>query len=216
MFTDLRVVSAVNTPRTQPRLQNPTFPKMLTQASDSVLIVVDVQAYFLGKIPVHERVTLVSRIAWLMRAADCLDVPIIATAENIPALGQLLPALKTLLCSGGPVYDKLSFGLLAQTDIREAFEALDRSEVVLVGMETDVCIAHSALQLHAAGYRTLVIADATASPEPNHAAGLKRMENAGIIITNTKGIFYEWARNVPGAAGLRKQLGPDLPPGLIL
>ena len=78
---------------------------MLAQASDSVLIVVDVQAYFLGKIPVHERVTLVSRIAWLMRAADCLDVPIIATAENISALGQLLPALKTLLRGNLPVYD---------------------------------------------------------------------------------------------------------------
>ena len=189
---------------------------MLAQASDSVLIVVDVQAYFLEKIPVHQRVVLVSRIAWLMRAAGCLDVPVIATAENISALGQLLPALKTLLRGNLPVYDKLSFDLLTQTHIREALEALDKSEVVLVGLETDVCIAHSALQLHAASYRTLVIADATASPEPNHAAGLKRMENAGIIITNTKGIFYEWARDVPGAARLRKQLGPDLPPGLIL
>ena len=107
---------------------NTTFHNMLAQASDSVLIVVDVQAYFLEKVPVHQRVVLVSRIAWLMRAADCLDVPIIATAENIPALGQLLPALKTLLRSGGPVYDKLSFGLLAQTDIREAFEALDKNK----------------------------------------------------------------------------------------
>ena len=67
-----------------------------------------------------------------------------------------------------------------------------------------------------ASYRTLVIADATATPEPNHVSGLKRMEIAGIMITNTKGVFCEWARDVPSAARLRDQLGPDLPPGLIL
>ena len=189
---------------------------MLIQASNSLLIVIDVQAYFLDKLPACQRVKLVSRIAWLMRVAGYLDIPIIATAENIHDLGDLLPALKTLLPNSLPVFDKLSFGLLAQADIRKALEDVRKSEVVLVGMETDVCVAHSALQLHAAGYRPLVIADATASPEPNHVAGLKRMENAGIMITNTKGVFYEWVRDVPSAARLRNQLGPDLPTGLIL
>ncbi|GIS91360.1 MAG: hypothetical protein CM1200mP20_14010 [Pseudomonadota bacterium] len=175
MFTALKGRECCETPREHTHgCREHNVPQHagtgLRQRSDRV----DVQAYFLEKIPVHQRVVLVSRIAWLMRAAGCLDVPVIATAENISALGQLLPALKTLLRGNLPVYDKLSFGLLPDY-IREGPPKRSTIGGVLVGLKPT-----SALLIRAAaacrGLPDPGIADATASPEPNHAAGLKRME----------------------------------------
>jgi len=55
----------------------------LIERSSSVLVVVDVQDIFLDKLALHERSTLVSRIGWLMQVATVLDIPMIATVEDV-------------------------------------------------------------------------------------------------------------------------------------
>src|SRR4029450_194983 len=54
----------------------------LIERERSCLIVIDVQQYFLDKLPLHERGPLVQRMAWLMRVARALEIPLIATAED--------------------------------------------------------------------------------------------------------------------------------------
>jgi nicotinamidase-related amidase len=182
----------------------------------SCLVVIDVQDYFLKKLPEAERAPLVARIAWLMRVARALDIPMVATAEDIPQDGPLVEALTALLPSGQKVFDKRIFGLGDQADIAAAIRATGRSEFVLVGMETDVCVAHSALGLTAAGYKVGVIDDACASPGRNHAAGLLRLRDAGIVVTNTKGIFYEWVRDLAVHGQVLGAIGREPPPGVTL
>ena len=41
----------------------------------SFLVVIDVQQYFLNKLPLDQRAPLVARIAWLMRVARALAIP---------------------------------------------------------------------------------------------------------------------------------------------
>jgi hypothetical protein len=61
-----------------------------------------------------------------------------------------------------------------------------------------------------------VIEDATGSPPPHHGAGLKRIAAAGGIITNSKGIHYEWVRDLATLSVLRQKIGHELPEGLTL
>jgi nicotinamidase-related amidase len=182
----------------------------------SCLVVIDVQDYFLNKLPEAERAPLVARVAWLMRVATALDVPLVATAEDIPQNGPLVDALTALLPEGRKAFDKRIFGLGDQADIAAAIRATARSEFVLVGLETDVCIAHSAFGLMGAGYKVAVIEDACASPGTNHAAGLRRMRDAGISVTNTKGIFYEWVRDLAVHGVVMDAVGREPPPGVTL
>ncbi|HVT52056.1 MAG TPA: isochorismatase family protein [Dongiaceae bacterium] len=182
----------------------------------SCLVVIDVQDYFLNKLPEAERAPLVARIAWLMRVAGALDIPMVATAEDIPRDGPLVEDLSALLPAGQKVFDKRIFGLGDQPDIAAAIRATGRSEFVLVGMETDVCVAHSALGLTAAGYKVGVVADACASPGPNHDAGLLRLRDAGIVVTNTKGMFYEWVRDLAVHGQVLDAIGRAPPPGVTL
>ena len=190
--------------------------ELLFHRDRSCLLVIDVQPYFLNKLPAGAVMPLVTRIAWLMRVARALQIPIIATAEDIAANGTMVPALLAELPPGQTVFNKMIFGLADQADIRAAVTASGRSECVLVGLETDVCIAHSALGLAAAGHRVAVVADACGSPPPHHEAGLRRVRDVGITVTNTKGMHYEWVRDLATLSALRAEIGKDLPPGLTL
>jgi nicotinamidase-related amidase len=181
----------------------------------SCLVVIDVQQYFLNKLPAGLAAPLVARIAWFMRVARALGIPIIATAEDIPDNGTLVPPLLQLL-QGTPIFNKVVFGLYDQADIRAAVTATGRSQFVLVGLETDVCIAHSALGLAGAGHRVAVIEDACGSPPPHHEAGLRRIRDAGILVTTLKGMHYEWVRDLATLKQLKGATGQELPAGMAL
>jgi nicotinamidase-related amidase len=179
-------------------------------------IVIDVQQYFLDKLPLDWRQPLVERIAWLMRLAKILEIPVIATAEDIAKNGQLVTSLMSELPTATTVHDKTVFGLCGQTSILEDVKKSGRSEFILVGLETDVCVAHSAIGLAEQGFRVAVIEDATGSPPPHHDLGIRRMLAAGVTVTSVKGIYYEWVRDLATAKSVRQWMNKPLPPGLAL
>jgi len=180
------------------------------------LAVIDVQAFFLEKLPLDQREPLVARIAWLMRAARTLDIPILATAEDIPRDGPLVAELEKLVPPERPVFNKTVFGLFDQPDIRAAVKALGRDQFVLAGLESDVCVSHSAFGLRDAGYDVSVALDACASPPPHHDMAMARLRNAGVTVTTVKGVYYEWLRDLETLAAVKAQIGASLPPGLTL
>jgi nicotinamidase-related amidase len=193
-----------------------TSGQQLFDRGTSCLLVIDVQKYFLDKLPEQQRQPLVARIAWLMRVARTLGIPIIATAEDIANDGPLVADLIEELPDGSSVHDKMTFGLTGQPTILDDVERTGRSEFVLVGLETDVCIAHSAIGLIRRGHHVAVIDDATASPPPHHAYGIARLSAAGAVITSVKGIYYEWIRDLTTMHDVQSRLGGQLPPGLTL
>ena len=177
---------------------------------------IDVQQFFLDKLPEEQCEPLVARIAWLTRVAKALAIPIVATAEDIARDGPLVDTVARELPESVRVNDKVVFGLAGQHSILDAVVATGRDQFVLVGLETDVCVAHSAIGLLDHGYRVAVIDDATASPPPHHDYGIGRVRAAGATITSVKGIYYEWVRDLATMRVVRAQLGEHLPAGLTL
>ncbi|MFO0995080.1 MAG: isochorismatase family protein [Alphaproteobacteria bacterium] len=188
----------------------------IVERDQSCLAVIDVQQFFVDRLPLHERGPLVARIGWLMRVARALGIPILATAEDVDRNGPLMPELSSLLPTGTTIFNKMIYGLDRQKDIKDEVERIGRGTVVLVGLETDVCIAHSALGLEAAGYRSVVIDDACSSPMPHHEHGLRRLRDAGVTVTSVKGIFYEWSRDLATSRRVKSELNVPVPAGLTL
>ena len=168
----------------------------LTDVNDSVLIVIDVQQSFLEKMPKEQTLPLINRISWMVKMAVKLNIPIVATAEDIPEEGGNIAQIADFFPEGTKEHNKMSFGLTGDPVILSAVEKTNRKTAVIVGLETDVCVMQSALGLLQKGFRVVVLSDATASPGPCHEAGIKRMENAGVLISTVKGTFYEWTRTV--------------------
>lgn len=183
--------------------------------ADSVLCVIDVQQVFLDKLGPGEAAPLVSRIAWLIRAAGLLGVPVIAMAEDVARNGPPVAAVRDALPEGTHIHDKRFFGLAGQADILATVRDSGRGQAVLCGLETDVCVAQSAIGLRAAGLTVGITADACGSPGPCHAAGLARMRGAGVAELSVKGVYYEWVRDLDTLARVKPALA-DLPEGLTL
>jgi nicotinamidase-related amidase len=190
----------------------------LLDADSSLLAVIDVQPPFLDKLPEQERGPLLDRICWLVGVAGWLGVPLVVTAEDIARDGGVDPLLARALPAGTHVHDKLVFDLAADPAILAAVERTGRRTAVLIGLEIDVCVAHSAIGLLARGYQVAVVADATGSPGEAHAFGLERARAAGALVVSVKGLYYEWVRTVERARQFRAEAQPllGLPDGVRL
>jgi nicotinamidase-related amidase len=189
----------------------------LLDVDDSVLCVVDVQPGFVGKVATHDRTPFVQRVVWVAALAEALGVPIVVTEEEPDHNGPTLPEIVARLPDPTPRYTKPTFGLADVPEIMAAVEATGRRAAVLVGMETDVCVAHSALGLLDHDYRVVVVRDAVLSPGEAHDDGLERMRAVGVTLMNAKALFYEWTRTVEAARKLDDVLASvPLPDGFTL
>ena len=77
-----------------------------------------------------------------------------------------------------------------------------RGTVVLTGLETDVCVAHSALGLLDSGHRVVVVEDAVVVTAPRMApasTGCGARESFAV----TKQLHYEWMRSRTSRASTR-------------
>jgi nicotinamidase-related amidase len=172
----------------------------LLDRDDCLLLVIDAQSAFYGLAgePEGLRIAL-DRAAWLAGVATALGVPAVVTEEdatrNGPTAARILAALPTDV----PVYDKAVFGAADAPEILAGLDATGRRTVVLVGLETDVCVSHTALGLLDRGWRVATVADATFAPGDTHAAGLRRISDAGSAIVHAKGVYYEWIRTLESA-----------------
>ncbi len=171
----------------------------LIEADDTVLVLIDIQDHFLNKYDNAKTQALLGKVVWILKAAEILNIPVVAMAEDIPNTGPLNAIIADALPTGTPVHNKDAFGLAHNPEILAAIEATGRKTAVLVGMETDVCVAQSALGLLDEGYRVAVLKDAVATAEWDEEIGLSRMRDAGAIVTSVKAVYYEWIRTVSKA-----------------
>ena len=191
----------------QPRV---TQHESLIDVDDSILIVIDVQDSFLERLPVDVRELLVNRIGWLVSVATRLGVSLVVTAEDIPKHGGVASPIATRLPHETSVLNKMVFGLAEDCQIINAVKRTGRRTAVLVGLETDVCVAQSAIGLLQLGYRVVVVADATGSPGTGHDMGLERVRRAGVLVSSVKSLYYEWIRTVDRAVEFWEKYGAEI------
>lgn len=172
----------------------------LIERTDSVLVVIDAQERFYRDHRIDvDRYVLAERldvVAWVTGAAAALDVPIVVTEEDADRNGPTAAPIRAHLPQSTPVLAKHAFSAADNPPILAAIEAPGRHTCVIVGLETDICVAHTALQLQERGRRVVVVHDATFSPRRAHENGLARLERAGIELLSAKELIYDWVRTV--------------------
>lgn len=156
----------------------------------SVLVLVDFQDTFLQSIEVADLITENARL--LTEVGRELNVPTLATTQNATKLGMLTVSLLPCL-QGVPTFDKLTFSAVAQEEFARYLQSLNRTQVVLAGVETHICIMQTALDLLKAGYSVHIPYDAVASRQKRDwKYALMRLSSAGAVITSVESVIYEW------------------------
>ena len=195
----------------------PSILNSLIDADNSVLIVIDAQKVFFDKLSKGEAKPLKKRIVWIVDVAVKLGVPVIATAENIEKNGSIISKLLEVLPPETKIHNKMIFGLAGDPNILDDVRKTNRNIAILVGLETDVCIAQSAIGLLEKDYQVVVVEDAVGSPGKSHQYGLSRMRLAGVLLSNVKSLFWEWIRTVDRSQKFYQQHKDELgEPGIPL
>lgn len=171
----------------------------LVDRSDSLLLVVDAQEGFYGEqLPGEEGARArdaLARMTWLARVARQLEVPAVLTEEDPDRNGPTYAPLAATFPDAAPIV-KPTFGVTGTPAILERIEGAGRATAIVVGFETDVCVAQSAVGLRECGMRVVAVEDAVFSPGEMQARGLARMAAAGVELNHCKGLAYEWTRTL--------------------
>ncbi|WP_417685975.1 hydrolase [Pseudidiomarina gelatinasegens] len=163
---------------------------MLMQADQSVLVIVDAQEKLAPVI--HQRDQLIVRMRWLGEIANELDVPVLVTEQYPKGLGLSVDALSGVI-ENAQVIEKMHFSAMQEPNFTSALSEQNRSQVILMGMETHVCILQTALDLIADDYQVFVVEDAVGSRrDSDKQTALNRLRQEGVVIISSEMAAYEW------------------------
>jgi hypothetical protein len=193
-----------------------TAQTTLIDRNDSILILIDCQEGFLKKLDTARRDSVLSTMSFVIEVAGRLGIPTFVTVETPDKHGSTATALMAQLPPGITEHNKTVFSLTGAPALLAALQAQPRRTAVLIGLETDVCVLQSAVGLAQLGFRPVVLADATAAPAPEHAFGLERIRSFGLEVLRTKGLCYEWTRQVDAADALFGDGRVRVPAGIVL
>ena len=163
----------------------------MLQHDQSILVVVDFQDTVMPN-GEADRGVLVSAAKRLIAGARILGVPILATEQNPEKLGTSISQIQDAL-GDAPCLSKMAFSAFGEPSVMEVIQATGRSQLVLTGVETHICVLQSALGALASGLSPYVVRDGVASLSPaSHEAGLARMSAAGVVLPTVQMVLFEW------------------------
>ncbi|PCI40998.1 MAG: hydrolase [Rhodospirillaceae bacterium] len=165
---------------------------MLLTKDKSCLLVIDIQSR-LNPVMFDE-----SRAPWgaakLLQGADILGVPALLCEQYPKGIGATVDELQDLMPKDCPI-EKNTFSCASDPVFQDRFKALNKTQAVICGIETHVCVLQSALELLADGIDVFVVEDATASRTlENHVAALNRIRAEGGRIVTLEMVLFEWLK----------------------
>ncbi|KAF1967803.1 Isochorismatase hydrolase [Bimuria novae-zelandiae CBS 107.79] len=161
---------------------------------NAALFICDMQEKF--RPAIHEFPKVVATTQKLLKASQILHIPVFATTQNKARLGETVPEL--MLDSPGGIKtvfhgDKTLFSMLTP-ETRAALSSLNPRlrSCVIVGIESHICVAQTALDLLKQGHDVYVIADGVSSVNKEEVPlALARLRHAGAQVVTSESWMYE-------------------------
>ena len=173
-----------------------TIPPFL-EPQTTALLVIDLQERLLPAIDSAD--ACVAAAVKTIQAAAVLGVATLATEQYPAGLGRTSPPVLAAL-GQTPVVEKMKFSACVDA-VTAALAKLRPTAVIVVGIESHVCVQQSVLDLLRLNYVVYVCADAVSSRRPlDRQVALDRMRQAGAVITTTESVIFE----LTGEAGTER------------
>ncbi|CAG8336049.1 unnamed protein product [Penicillium salamii] len=152
------------------------------------LFICDVQEKFRG---IYEFPKLISTTDKMLRAANTLNIPVYITTQSRAKLGPTVSELSPQIT--GPNIradiDKTLFSMVTPEIEKLLPPSLD---VIIVGIETHICVTQTTLDLLERGHRVYVLVDGVSSMNAEERGiALARLRDAGAIVTSSESILFE-------------------------
>lgn len=153
---------------------------------DTTLLLIDFQTKLMPAI--ESGASVIANARRLLTAADMFEVPILLTEQNAPGLGPTIPELRHNRAS---IVQKMTFDACSTPGFLGAL--LGRSDLIVAGCETHVCVLQTVLGLLAAQRRVFIVRDALGSRRAeSKETAIRRMQLNGAEVVTTEMVVFEW------------------------
>ena len=159
------------------------------EQSQCGLIVVDVQ----GKLArlMHDSDAFLARCATLIRGCRILEIPVLYMEHCVDKLGPTVPELAQHLSDIPPIF-KTSFGGCGEPNFVAAVEQSKRTQWLICGIETHVCVYQTAMGLKQRNFQVEVVTDCVSSRAPeNIDLALDKLSHFGVMKTSLEMCLFE-------------------------
>lgn len=160
---------------------------------EALLLVVDVQERLVKAIDRDLYATSVKNMKVAIEAAAALALPILVTEQYPKGLGRTVPEIAGALeGKDHAVVEKVSFSCARDEAFLAALSRAARRQVVIVGMETHVCVYQTTVDLVRGGTSVFVLDDAVSSRyRHNYLSGLAALRDAGATVYSTETALFQ-------------------------
>lgn len=168
------------------------------------LVVVDVQEKLASAMKKEIVEKLLKNIVTLINLCKLYSIPIIVTEQYPKGLGNTLSEIRDFI-DEKPI-EKIHFSCVKEKEFINRLNQLGKNQIILVGMETHVCIWQSCLDLLLRDYSVFVPADAVCSrKKEDWKIALQLMADAGCVVSCTETIVFQ-ILNKAGTDKFKKML----------
>lgn len=165
----------------------------LLDAGDSLLLVIDIQGTLVKRVQDADRV-LAAQVR-MIEVAKTLGVPIVVTEHYPKGLGPTDDRVKKALGEHDQPLEKVVFSCFGAEGFLEALRETGRNTVVVIGIETHICVLQTALEAAAHGFDVHIVTDAvSARGRLDHDTALRKMDGYRIEQTTWESATYQWLR----------------------
>jgi nicotinamidase-related amidase len=157
----------------------------------ALLVIVDVQDALMRKMNQVVGEMVIRNIRILLAFAKEMAIPILITEQYPKGLGKTIPEIEMELELIHPI-EKVSFSCCGVGAFNHQLNQLAKKQVILVGIETHVCVLQTADDLIQRGHEVYVAADAVCSRRKlDWEMGLRWMGKKGAMIPTTEIIAFQ-------------------------
>ena len=154
-------------------------------------LLIDMQDKLLAAMDHLDTEKILIRQKIMLNVAKELNIPTIVTEQYSKGLGKTVPALSVLFKEEWPVLDKKSFSCFGDINFRREIERKPCKSLVLMGVETHVCIQQTAIDALTRGFQVFLIADAVSSRRQNDAAlAIDFMRGINVHVTSSESLIF--------------------------
>lgn len=165
--------------------------RFFLERDKAVLVVIDVQEKLC--VAMDEKVLrgVTKNIGILLEAANELKVPVLVTEQYVKGLGATLSVLQEK-ASGAPCYEKMTFSSCGSAEFVAKLKETGRTQIVVTGMETHVCVLQTVIELRDAGFEVHLVKDAVMSrSKQNWQTANEAMTLTGAVPTCTESVLFQ-------------------------
>lgn len=188
----------------------------MLSAEDSLVLVIDIQEKLVNAL---EKDTILSKAEKIVEGARILNIPVIFTEQYPKGLGHTVEDLKMLphpnpLPTGEGVsvneqsefytdgrgennvfFEKTHFNALLEDGFLEKIKSYGKKQIVIMGIETHICVYQTACALVDEGFEVYTIKDACASRNKyEFKQGIEAMRDNGVKISCVEIALFEWLK----------------------